>query len=88
MKYSSPWAGDRSNHRRFNSTGERLERFMFDHGWTKKRLARESGVAISTVYRVLGGDWVGDIETWHRLAETMGTTITELTETVDEEAAR
>jgi len=88
LKYSSPWAGDRSNHRRFNSTGERLERFMFDHGWTKKRLARESGVAISTVYRVLGGDWVGDIETWHRLAETMGTTITELTETVDEEAAR
>lgn len=71
--------GEQANRRRDGWTsGQRLERYMYDHGWTKCRLARESGVSLQTVYRVCGGEGVGTVRTWRLLSSAMGATIDEI----------
>lgn len=61
------------------TTGARLERYIYDHGFTKERLAEESGVNIGTIYRICSGESIGRIDTWNMIANAMGCTVSDIT---------
>ncbi len=68
--------GEQSNRLRERwTTGQRLERYLYDHRWTKYRLAAASGVSLQTLYRMCGGDDVGNVRTWRRVADALGVTV-------------
>ena len=60
------------------TTGDRLAEAMADGGFSKRRLARESGVSYRTVCRITSGDRVGSLDTWMRLADALGMEVSEL----------
>lgn len=64
---------------RKTTTGERLAGEMEARGFSKRRLARESGVSYRTVCRIAAGDRVGSLDTWLRLAKTLGCDVSDLT---------
>lgn len=61
------------------TSGQRLERYLYDHGKTKAQLSRESGVALVTLYRICNGDNIGSLDTWNRIAAALGCTVSEIT---------
>ena len=62
----------------YQTTGGRLADAMAGRGFSKRRLARESGVSYRTVCRVTSGDRVGSLDTWMRFADALGMEVSEL----------
>ena len=63
---------------RKTTTGERLAREMESRGFSKRRLARESGVSYRTVCRITAGDRVGSLDTWMKVADALGCDVSDL----------
>lgn len=51
---------------------------MRDAGISTSELARESGVARSTINRMKSGDSIGAIYSWRAVASALGMTVSEL----------
>ena len=60
------------------TTGQRLERYLYDHGVTRYMLCEGAGVSKSSLSRICSGDNAGRVDTWRRIAEYLGTTVDEL----------
>lgn len=60
------------------TSGERLREVMREKGWSAKRLSRESGVAYTTITRMLRGDLNGQLYTWSLVCETIGVSMDEV----------
>lgn len=69
--------GEQSNRESWGS-GACLQRWLYDHGWTKTRLAQVSGVSLPTIYRMVAGDAVGSVRSWERVSRALGVPIQEL----------
>lgn len=81
MECRSPYAAGRSNSVRAEwSTGSKLERFLYEHRVSKGALVRASGVPWPTISRLCGGDRIGSIDTWMKLAEALGVPLSEIVE--------
>lgn len=61
------------------TSGQRLERYLYDHGVSKYALARKSGVTEVTIYRICNGECIGNLETWTRIAQALETTVSAIT---------
>ena len=62
------------------TTGNWLERYLFEHRITPKAVARAAGLKDATVYKILREDRTGSIGTWMKIAESLGCTVSELME--------
>ena len=62
------------------STGPMLERYLYDHGISRKELARRSGVSYPTISRMCSGDKIGTLSAWAKVANALGCTISEIIE--------
>lgn len=80
MEYRSPYAGRANTIRAGWSTGQKLERWLYDHGVSKNRLVEASGVPWSTVSRVCGGDRIGSLDTWLKISRALGAPLSEIIE--------
>lgn len=51
---------------------------MARHGFSKRRLSKETGIYMNTITRILRGDKLGNIHTWMAFADAMGCTLDEI----------
>lgn len=61
------------------STGQKLERYLYDHQVSKYRLATMAGVDMATVYRLCNGDQIGNLDTWQKIAQALGCKVSDIT---------
>lgn len=75
----SVYASNANHIREEWSTGQKLERYLYDHKISKYRLAKLSGVSEVTIYRLCNGDQIGQLETWQKIAQALGCKVSDIT---------
>lgn len=62
------------------TTGNWLERYLFEHGIMKKEVCEATGLDDSTLLKMCKGNRKGNLDSWMRVSDALGCTLSELVE--------